>query len=264
MLKYARLAVSSCSIASMARMQVWEHLPIEVQQAFIDKQLHFYVIDAHQVARETGMGGRINTVMQTCFFAISGILPREEAIEQIKQSIKKTYSKRGEAVVQTQLPGRRRDTGSPPRGADTSSMEASQALDWGAGAMKRCRPQRQPGTCSIALPMLTRRPPVAAEAPDFVRERAGTDDRGRRRYACLSARCPWTAPIRVERHAGRNAISRWRSRSGIPRSVSNVANASMVCPHAVIREKVYDPRLTRMTRRKHSYRRMRASKSFLA
>ncbi|MFN7036540.1 MAG: pyruvate:ferredoxin (flavodoxin) oxidoreductase [Bellilinea sp.] len=79
--------------------QVWDHLPREVQQTIIDKKLKFYVIDAYEVAQKTGMGGRINTIMQTCFFAISGILPREEAIAQIKKAIYKTYSKRGEAVV---------------------------------------------------------------------------------------------------------------------------------------------------------------------
>src|SRR5205814_6279968 len=79
---------------------VWQELPVEVRQAISEKKLHFYVIDAHKVATATGMGGRINTIMQTCFFAISGILPKEEAIEQIKKSIRKSYSKRGEAVVQ--------------------------------------------------------------------------------------------------------------------------------------------------------------------
>ena len=64
------------------------------------KKIEFYVIDGYKVAREAGMGSRINTIMQTCFFAISGVLPREEAIEQIKKSIKKTYGKRGDAVVQ--------------------------------------------------------------------------------------------------------------------------------------------------------------------
>ena len=63
------------------------------------KKIEFYVIDGYKVAREAGMGSRINTIMQTCFFAISGVLPREEAIEQIKKAIKKTYGKRGEAVV---------------------------------------------------------------------------------------------------------------------------------------------------------------------
>ena len=80
--------------------EVWDHLPRAVQQQIIDKKLKFYVIDGYEVAKETGMGGRINTIMQTCFFAISGVLPREEAIEAIKHAIKKTYGKRGESVVQ--------------------------------------------------------------------------------------------------------------------------------------------------------------------
>ena len=83
--------------------EVWEHLPLAIQRKIIDNQLRFFVIDAVRVARECGMGGRINTVMQTCFFALSGALPREEAIEQIKQAIEKTYGKRGEAVVREEL-----------------------------------------------------------------------------------------------------------------------------------------------------------------
>ncbi len=80
--------------------EVWHHLPDRIQQQVIDKQLSFYVIDAYRVARETGMGSRINTIMQTCFFAISGVLPRDRAIEQIKQSIEKTYQRKGADLVQ--------------------------------------------------------------------------------------------------------------------------------------------------------------------
>jgi pyruvate-ferredoxin/flavodoxin oxidoreductase len=80
--------------------EVWDHLPAEVQKAIIEKDLKFYVIDGYNVAKQTGMGGRINTIMQTCFFAISGILPRDEAIGAIKEAIKKTYGKRGQAVVE--------------------------------------------------------------------------------------------------------------------------------------------------------------------
>ncbi len=80
--------------------EVWDHLPRSMQQELIDKKIKFYVIDAYKVAADTGMGGRINTIMQTCFFAISNVLPREEAIEAIKYAIKKTYGKRGETVVQ--------------------------------------------------------------------------------------------------------------------------------------------------------------------
>lgn len=79
---------------------VWDNLPREVQEQIIARRLKFYVIDALKVAKDTGMGGRINTVMQTCFFAISGVLPRDEAIVQIKKAIKKTYAKKGEEVVQ--------------------------------------------------------------------------------------------------------------------------------------------------------------------
>ncbi len=80
--------------------RVWDRLPRRVQQQIIDKRLRFFVIDASNVAREVGLGTRINTVLQTCFFAISGVLPHDEAIRQIKETIKKTYARRGEAVVQ--------------------------------------------------------------------------------------------------------------------------------------------------------------------
>jgi pyruvate-ferredoxin/flavodoxin oxidoreductase len=79
--------------------EVWEHLPRPVQRQIIEKKLRFYVINAYAVAKESGMGNRINTIMQTCFFAISGVLSRDEAVERIKDSIKKTYGRRGDAVV---------------------------------------------------------------------------------------------------------------------------------------------------------------------
>ena len=80
--------------------EVWDQLPAETQQQIIDKKMRFFVVDAYKVAAETGMGRRINTVMQTCFFALSGVLPREQAIEEIKSTIRKTYGKRGESVLQ--------------------------------------------------------------------------------------------------------------------------------------------------------------------
>ena len=95
---------------------VWDEMPIEVQQEIIDKKLEFYVIDAYSVGRDTGMGTRINTIMQTCFFAISGVLPRDEAIAQIKHAIEKTYGKRGHEVVREELCGRRSDAGQPAQG----------------------------------------------------------------------------------------------------------------------------------------------------
>jgi len=79
--------------------EVWKTLPVTLQKEILRKKLEFYVIDGYSVARKAGMGSRINTIMQTCFFAISGVLPREEAIAAIKKSIQKTYGKRGESVV---------------------------------------------------------------------------------------------------------------------------------------------------------------------
>jgi pyruvate-ferredoxin/flavodoxin oxidoreductase len=78
---------------------VWDHLPRSIQKTIIEKHLRFYVIDASKVARDAGLGSRTNTVLQTCFFAISGLLPRDEAIGHIKKSISKTYSRKGDEVV---------------------------------------------------------------------------------------------------------------------------------------------------------------------
>jgi pyruvate-ferredoxin/flavodoxin oxidoreductase len=83
-----------------SKERVWEHLPQSIQQEMIDKKIRFYVIDGYKVARDSGMNRRINTVMQTCFFAISGVLEREQAIEQIKKSIEKTYGKKSKELVE--------------------------------------------------------------------------------------------------------------------------------------------------------------------
>jgi len=83
--------------------ELWSNLPESAQQQLVEKRPRFFVIDAHKVARQSGMGGRINTIMQTCFFAISGILPRENAISAIKESIRKTYGKKGTEIVQMNL-----------------------------------------------------------------------------------------------------------------------------------------------------------------
>ncbi len=83
-----------------SKEEIWQHLPRVTQEHIIAKGLKFYVIDAYSVARESKMGSRINTIMQTCFFAISGVLPREEAISKIKHSIQKTYGKKGDVIVE--------------------------------------------------------------------------------------------------------------------------------------------------------------------
>ena len=83
--------------------RIWEQLPEKAQRKIIERRVRFFAIDAHQVARECHMGGRINTIMQTCFFSISGVLPHDRAITAIKDSIRKTYAKKGEAIVQMNL-----------------------------------------------------------------------------------------------------------------------------------------------------------------
>ena len=84
--------------------EVWDHLPRAVQQQIIDKKLRFYVIDASKVARDAGLGSRTNTILQTCFFAISGVLPRDEAIDAHQGIDRKTYGEKGEKVVRRTSP----------------------------------------------------------------------------------------------------------------------------------------------------------------
>ncbi|MDR1891275.1 MAG: pyruvate:ferredoxin (flavodoxin) oxidoreductase [Puniceicoccales bacterium] len=99
-LKHARPGAILLLNTPYGKEDLWQHLPREVQSEIKRLKLEVYAIDAYNVARKAGMGGRTNTIMQTCFFAISGILPREDAIEKIKNAIKKTYGSKGEAVIQ--------------------------------------------------------------------------------------------------------------------------------------------------------------------
>src|SRR5262249_19847278 len=121
--------------------EVWQHLPVSMQKQIIEKKLRFYVIDGYKVARETGMGGRMNTILQTCFFAISGVLPRDQAIAAIKKSIEKTYGKRGESVVR-------------------KNFEAVDA------ALDHLYEVKVPDQITNGFDL---RAPVPAEAPEFVR-----------------------------------------------------------------------------------------------
>ena len=98
-LRHARPGATFLLNSPYGPEDVWDKLPGSVQRQIIDQKVRLYVIDAYKVAKETGMGGRINTIMQTCFFAISGVLPRKESIEAIKRSISKTYHAKGEEVV---------------------------------------------------------------------------------------------------------------------------------------------------------------------
>jgi pyruvate-ferredoxin/flavodoxin oxidoreductase len=194
--------------------QVWASLPREVQQALIAKQLKFYIIDAFEVARATGMGVRINTIMQTCFFAISGVLPREEAINQIKKAIKKTYGKKGEAVVKQNF-----------EAVDTTLANLRQV------------PVPAAVTATRVMPAT-----VASAAPAFVQNVTARMIMGQGDQVPVSAfNADGTWPV---------ATSQWEKRNialDIPvwnESVCIQCNkCSLICPHAAIRPKVFDGRL---------------------
>ena len=125
---------------------MWNHVPRKVQRQLIDKKIRFFVIDGYTVARETGMGTRINTIMQTGFFALSGVLPRDEAIAAIKDAIRKTYGKRGDAVVQKNF----------------AAVDASVA---------HLHEVHVPAQVTSAFDILA---PVSDRAPEFVRNVLGT------------------------------------------------------------------------------------------
>jgi pyruvate-ferredoxin/flavodoxin oxidoreductase len=194
--------------------QVWDELPVEVQKSIIEKKLRFYVIDAYEVAQKTGMGGRINTIMQTCFFAISGVLPRELAIAEIKKSIKKTYGKRGEAVVQKNF----------------------QAVDQ---TLENLYEVKVPAE---ATSKLTRRPAVVGNPPPFVRDTLGPMLIFQGDNVPVSAMpVDGTFPTGTSQYEKRNIaleIPAWD-----PSICIQCGKCAMVCPHAVIRTKVYDPAL---------------------
>ena len=142
MLKLAEPGATFLLNSPFDALEVWDKLPRLVQQQIISKKLKFYVINGDDVAKVTGMGGRINTIMQTCFFAISGVLPREEAIEAIKYAIKKTYGKRGDTVVQKNF----------------AAVDAS---------LSHLQEVKVPEKVSSLFDL---RPPVPAAAPAFVRD----------------------------------------------------------------------------------------------
>jgi pyruvate-ferredoxin/flavodoxin oxidoreductase len=241
-LKYARPGGVFLLDSLYGPEDVWEHLPLEIQQAIREKQLHFYVINAHKVASDTGMGGRINTVMQTCFFALSGILPKEQAIAQIKQTIRKSYSKRGEAVVQRNFQAvdetlaHLYEVPAPTH----EQMPVAIGITTMSGDTASAKPSQQ--RTPIPLPMLTRRPAVPTEAPDFVRQVLGPMIAGEGDTLPVSALpADGTYPSGTACWEKRNIaleLPVWD-----PDLCIQCGKCVMVCPHAVIREKVYNPNL---------------------
>ncbi len=194
--------------------EIWGKLPRVYQEHIVNKKLKVHVIDAVKVARDSGMGGRINTVMQVCFFAISGVLPREEAIEAIKRSIKKTYGKKGDEIVQMNL-----------NAVDNTLVHLHEVKT----------PARVESR--VELP-----PPVVKEAPDFVRDVLGEIIAGRGDSLPVSKLpCDGTFPTATARWEKRNIaleIPVWDFAVCI-----QCGKCAMVCPHGVIRVKAYESKV---------------------
>ncbi len=214
MLKYAKPGGVFLLNSLYGQDEIWDKLPREVQQAIVDKKLKFHVINGYEVAEKTGMGNRVNTIMQTAFFAISGILPREAAIAEIKHAIEKTYGKRGEAVVKMNF----------------------DAVD---ATIENLFEVKVPAAVTSKI---TRRPPVPKEAPEFVRSVIG------QMIAFDGNNVPVSAlPVDGTFPSG---TTQWEKRNlalEIPVWESDLCiqcgKCIMVCPHAVIRQKIYDNKL---------------------
>lgn len=191
--------------------EVWDKMPVEVQQQLIDKKAKFYIIDALKVAEQMGMGTRINVIMQTAFFKISGILPEAEAVNLIKESIVKTYSKKGKDIVD----------------ANIATIEAA------LGEVVEVQVPTS-ATSAIKMPAL-----VPEDAPQFVKEVTAEIMAGRGHKLPLS-KLPvdGTFPVGTTKYEKRNIaeyIPVWDSSVCI-----QCGDCSAVCPHAAIRMKAYD------------------------
>jgi pyruvate-ferredoxin/flavodoxin oxidoreductase len=214
MLQYAAPGATFLLNAPYRSDEVWDQLPREVQTDLIEKKLKFYVIDAYKIAREAQMGVRINTIMQTCFFAISGVLPRDEAIKKIKEAIEKTYGKKNDEIVRLNF------------------NAVDQTL---ANLYKVDIPDR--------VTAVRERPPAVSEnAPDFVRQVTAEILAGRGDDLPVSAFPPdGTWPPGTAAWEKRNIaleIPVWD-----PVICIQCNKCSLVCPHATIRPKVYPPDL---------------------
>jgi len=199
--------------SSYAADQVWDHIPAEVQQALIDKQAKFYVIDAYSLAKSLGLGGRINVIMQMAFFAISGVLPEEKALKMIELAVEDTYGDKGKTVV------------------DMNVRAASLAAE-------RIQKVKLPAKATSKIHM---HPPVPADAPEFVQKVTAEmiANRGDRLPVSLMP-VDGTYPSGTTRYEKRNIaleIPVWE-----PEACIQCNQCSFVCPHATIRVKAYDPK----------------------
>ncbi|HEY7754890.1 MAG TPA: pyruvate:ferredoxin (flavodoxin) oxidoreductase, partial [Actinomycetota bacterium] len=191
---------------------VWARLPVETQRSILDKGLRFFVVDAQKVATAAGLGSRVNTILQTCFFALAGVLDQAEAVQRIKTAIEKSYGKRGRAVVEQNY----------------AAVDA--ALD---------------GLQEVAVPSevvgdLRRLPPVPEEAPDFVQRVtammiSGDGDRLPVSALPVDGAFP-TGTAQWEKRSIALEIPIWD-----PAICIDCAKCALVCPHAAIRMKVFEP-----------------------
>ena len=190
--------------------QVWEQLPRPMQDRIVELGISLHVIDASAVARAAGLGSRTNTVLQTCFFAISGVMPREEAIEKVKAAITKTYARKSMAIVQ----------------------KNHEAVD---ASLAHLHEVQVPASATGQRDLI---PPVPSDAPPFVREVTATMLAGRGDELPVSALpVDGSYPSGTTRYEKRNIseiIAVWDNEACI-----QCGNCSFVCPHAVLRAKYY-------------------------
>lgn len=211
MLKLAKEGAVFLLNSPFSKDEIWDKLPKKVQKQIIDKKIQFYVIDGYKVAKESGMGGRVNTIMQTCFFAISGVLPRDQAIKAIKKSIEKTYGRKGEEVVKKNF----------------------EAVDMTLKNLHRVEYPKSV-TSSIEMP-----PPVSPEAPDYVKNVLAKIISQEGESLPVSAFMPdGTFPTDTAKWEKRNIaleIPVWE-----PEICIQCGKCAVVCPHAAIRIKAYE------------------------
>jgi pyruvate-ferredoxin/flavodoxin oxidoreductase len=210
-LEHAATGAAFLLNAPFAGDAIWDHLPREMQEQIIERKIRFFAIDAYDLAKRAGMGSRINTIMQTCFFAISGLLPREEAIKHIKKSIEKTYGKRGPEVVRRNC----------------------EVVDQALAHLHEI-------PVPVAASARSGRPPLVSErAPDFVQKVTAVILAGKGDLLPVSAfPVDGTWPVATAKWEKRNLaleIPVWD-----PKICIQCNQCALVCPHAAIRAKVYD------------------------
>ncbi len=214
MLSHAENGATFLLTTSHPKDKVWDTLPVEVQEQLIAKRMKFFIIDAISLAEEIGLGGRINMIMQTAFFIISGIIPKEDAIRAIKAEIKKTYMKKGEAVI----------------GMNYAAVDS--ALQ---NIVEVSIPEKVTSTVRL-------KPPVPDMAPEFVRNVTAKIIAGKGDYLPVSAMpADGTWPTGTTQYEKRNIgihIPVWE-----PDICIQCGQCSFVCPHATIRLKAYDSAL---------------------